>query len=75
MEWLGKGITLEGKTKKGRERVKRFGSEGWTVVQVEDKVQFDKNRGPWLRIENGDPVAMRWVHATNDFDFIVHTGE
>ena len=71
MNWLGKSVTIEGKSRKGKQRVQRDGATGWTVAQVAETVQFSSERGLWLRIENGDDRAMRWVHAQNDDNFIV----
>jgi len=75
MDWLGKNITLEGKSRKGKQRVQRDGATGWTVTIVEDKIQCSSENGPWLLIENGQPNAMRWVHADNDDNFLIRENE
>jgi len=71
-----KKIELKGITSKGKQRVKRDGSE-WYVVREEDSVAFSTEHGPWLLIDvahvpdsNISNVA-RWVHKTNDKDFKV----
>ena len=64
-------MKLAGKTKRGRERVKRDGADGWTIQRTEDRVAFSSDRGPWLLVI---PACLtesksRWIHETNDFNF------
>ncbi|HUX79806.1 MAG TPA: hypothetical protein VMW10_08705 [Alphaproteobacteria bacterium] len=68
---LNKSVILTGLSKKGKERVQRDGSTGWTISQVADRVAFSSEGGLWLRIENGNDRAMRWVHSTHDKNFHV----
>lgn len=67
-------ILLKGITKKGKQRVKEHGMH-WREVKVEDRVNFSEEKGPWIFItpfgQADDSVASRWVHATNDTDFLV----
>ena len=62
-------MILAGKTKKGRERIKRDGANGWRVKRIVDKVQFSDRSGPWLWVENDSPNSLRWIHATHDEHF------
>jgi hypothetical protein len=64
-------MKLAGKTKRGRERVKRDGADGWTIQRTEDRVAFSSDRGPWLLVI---PACLtesksRWIHETHDFNF------
>jgi hypothetical protein len=70
-------VSLSGKTNKGKQKVKHFGTL-WRVVAVQEIVQFTHVRGPWVHVhstkqfnEDGETISMdtRWVHATNDLDF------
>jgi len=65
-------MKLTGKTKKGKERVKRDGSEGWIVVRTADKIACSNKSGPWFLMQNGDnEKSMRWVNMRDDEHFIV----
>lgn len=68
---LNKAVTLEGLTRKGKDRVKRDGASGWRVTKVAPSVLFSAQSGPWLFIENGDEKASRWVHGYLDANFKV----
>ena len=68
---LGMTLTLSGKTKKGKERVKQWGAEDWVVTRIEDSVLFSTEKGPWLFIDNGEDKASRWIHAKHDKDFSI----
>jgi len=59
-------VTLEGKSKRGRERVIRDGSE-WLVKESRSNVSFKSEKGPWFLLVN-DSGRLRWVHE-NDEDF------
>jgi len=63
-------MILKGISKKGKERIKRDGSE-WVTVRTSDRVLFSPKKGPWLFIipPNGDQMASRWIHATDDENF------
>lgn len=69
--FLNKSVTLEGLTRKGKDRVKRDGASGWRVTKVAPSVMFSTQSGPWLFIENGDEKASRWVHGYLDANFKV----
>lgn len=68
---LNKAVTLEGLTRKGKDRVKRDGASGWRVTKVAPSVMFSTQSGPWIFIENGDEKASRWVHVYSDANFKV----
>lgn len=65
----GDGVSLEGISKKGKERIKQRGEGGWVVTKITDKVSFSPETGSWLFVENGDERASRWIHEKRDFDF------
>jgi len=56
-------VKLTGKTKKGKERVKQFGTL-WTIETRVDPT----GQGRWCVV---CPPSMRWVHPTHDADFDV----
>lgn len=70
---------LVGKTLKGKNRVRELG-EMWLLDKAVDSVGFSTEAGSWLFVF---PLTCRtncrstlcnhtrWVHLTNDFDFIV----
>ncbi len=65
-------MELKGKTKKGRERLKRDGTDGWKIMETADTVLFSTERGPWLLIskrEDSMGPESRWIHETRDPDF------
>jgi len=66
-------MTLTGITKKGRERVKRDGSEGWTVLRTTDWVAWSSDTGPWILVlpASGNHSRSRWIHGKRDPDFNV----
>lgn len=70
-----KTVKLTGKTMKGKNRVREHGPL-WVVHVITEKVLFNSEPGPWMFIS---PVgtefqdkSSRWVHETNDTDFIVN---
>ena len=66
-------MKLKGITKKGRERIRRDGADGWEIIRTADHVQFSTERGPWLLVGvNGEnDNRSRWIHETRDTDFEV----
>jgi len=75
MSFLGKTIRLKGKSMKGKNRVREHGDE-WNVNAETDRVLFAKDKsGPWLYVvpagKDHDHKAGRWIHATNDLDFVL----
>lgn len=67
-------MRLAAKSKKGRERLKRDGADGWQVIRTRDTVQFSSERGPWLfvaKTPDGRGPESRWIHATRDTDFAI----
>ncbi len=72
---IGKNIKLRGKTQKGKNRIRENG-EFWTVLAATDHVLFSPDKkGPWVFIapmgRKQDDKAARWVHTTDDVDFVV----
>lgn len=64
-------MKLEGISKKGRERIKRDGADGWTIQRTEDRIAFSTDRGPWLLVI---PACLtesksRWIHESRDPNF------
>lgn len=66
---VGDKVTLEGVSKKGKERIKQWGEKGWVVAKITDRVIFSSEPGPWLFVENGNDRASRWIHERRDGDF------
>ena len=66
---IGSKITLEGITKKGKERLRRDGSSNWLILSIVDRVMFSNERGPWLLLKKHKTTNSRWIHETNDKDF------
>lgn len=72
-------VTLTGKTKKGKQRVRDFGPT-WSVLRRQDRVLFKPEPGPWLLIappgRDSEDHAARWVREHCDTDFVVmHNAE
>ena len=75
-----KRVILEGKTRKGKNRVHELGT-AWLIDQVRDRVAFaPSEQGPWLMVfpescrENCQSTLCnhaRWIHGQNDKDFTV----
>ena len=67
-------VKLVGKSMKGKNRVREHGSV-WTVHVITEKVLFNPQPGPWLFVSPLGRLfqdkASRWVHQTDDQDFIV----
>ena len=62
-------LSLEGITKKGKERIKQWGENCWVVTKVTDKVIFSSEHELWLFVDNGNDRASRWIHEKRDRDF------
>lgn len=62
-------LTLEGRSKKGRERVKQYGDK-WKIVEIIDKKGTDER--PLLRVKSL-PITLhsddRWIKCGWDQDF------
>jgi len=65
-------IFLQGKTQKGKNRVRELGTE-WKVLDTRDSVAFSSDSGPWVRVApvSGGVDKDRWIHLTKDKDFSV----
>lgn len=67
----GQTITLAGKTRKGNNRIAELGNK-WTILEVNIRVLFSNELGPWLRIvPRNNREKMRWVHGDCDVDFVI----
>lgn len=62
-----KEVRLIPKTQKGKQRIKQHGDTG-KVLDVQNKVQFTSEYGPWLLVNAADPTG-RWVHWKHDDNF------
>lgn len=75
---VGDRIALSGKSLKGKNRVREFGTV-WRVAQVfEGYPLFSPNEcGPWLLVEamrentNERLMSTRWIHGMHDKDFFI----
>lgn len=67
-----KVITLEGKSKKGKERVKQYGSE-WVIEKEESSKLLVQSvlTNPNMRIERD----LRWIMKTDDPNFEIVSKE
>lgn len=63
-------MILEGKTLKGKNRVREHGSE-WTLLETRQRVLFSFDTGPWLHVQSLKTGDSRWVHGVSDRDFKV----
>ena len=66
---IGDKVVLEGISKKGKERIKQWGGNGWIVTKIADNVIFSSEPGPWLFVDNSNDRASRWIHEKRDRDF------
>jgi len=72
-------LTLEGKSLKGKNRVREHGSK-WVVVKLSDKVSVSQpiGDGPFFLVrpvawpdDNGSDDGARWIASQNDPDFSI----
>jgi len=62
-------MIVRAKTKKGKERIKRFGEE-WFLLKTSDTVAFAQRNGPWGYIRSARVKdEERWIHLIDDHDF------
>lgn len=66
---IGDKVRLEGKTRKGNNRLKEAGGDQFEIADVQERVFFSGIAGPWIRVENGVSKHGRWIHQDNDSDF------
>lgn len=65
-------VRLIGKTLKGKNRIREANNPStWTVIKQQEMVGFSDRSGPWLLVGSGNSHYDRWVHLTDDFDFVV----
>jgi hypothetical protein len=69
MDIIGKEITLQGISSKGKNRIQEYGTL-WKINGIVDKVVFSTKSGPWLNLTCIDkkPYHM-WIHQNNDVNF------
>ena len=65
-------IVLEGKTQKGKNRIRENGTI-WVVHARTDKVLFNPEKGPWLFIfpegKSHTDKSSRWIKEVDDIHF------
>ena len=68
MEWL----ILEGKTLKGKNKIREAGTNKWAVINESETVQFSSEKN-WIHIlPNGKAKKLsRWIQRNNDINFTV----
>lgn len=65
-------VKLTAKTLKGKNRLREAGDpEHWTVLKQQAMVGFSQHEGPWLFVKPQNEFHSRWVHLTDDHDFVV----
>ena len=68
-----KGKTLAGKNKV-RNAMRLLTNNSWLILEQKDKVQFNQEKGPWVKIApvcsdfNKAAELTRWVHLNDDKD-------
>lgn len=68
-------LILTGKTQKGKNRIRELGTL-WQIVRTADTVLFDTRKGPWALVKPiGQPDKSRWIHWTDDKDFVVASND
>ena len=68
MEWL----ILEGKTLKGKNKIREAGTNEWAIIDKSETVQFSSEKN-WIHIlPNGKAKKLsRWIQRDNDINFTV----
>ena len=68
MEWL----IIEGKTLKGKNKIREAGTNKWVVLDESETVQFSTEKN-WIHIlPNGKAKKFsRWIQRNNDINFTV----
>ena len=76
----GTFLRLFGKSQKGKNRVREWGSQ-WRVDRISETVQFSNDRGPWAMVSpleglnaKSAEVGSRWINLFHDRDFEVEVG-
>ena len=75
MSFLGKRIELQGKSQKGKNRVREHGPI-WHVLAETNHILFSPTKaGPWLFVapigKGMHDKSSRWVHGELDADFSI----
>ena len=68
MEWL----IIEGKTLKGKNKIREAGTDKWVIIDESETVQFSTEKN-WIHIlPNGKAKKLsRWIQRHNDINFTV----
>ena len=68
MEWL----IIEGKTLKGKNKIREAGTDKWVVIDESETVQFSSEKN-WIHIlPNAKAKKLsRWIQRNNDKNFEV----
>lgn len=61
-------IKLTARTRKGKNVISNHGNM-WEEIRRQETVKFSSQPGGWVLITSGDDL--RWVHLTDDKDFIL----
>lgn len=71
---VGEQVSVRAISKKGRERVRSYGPDGWTIRKIEDFIDaIPGQEGPWLLLEpKFGATGSRWVHSTMDKHLVVY---
>ena len=72
MEWL----VIEGKTLKGKNKIREAGTDEWVVIDKAETVQFSSEKN-WLHIlPNGKAKKLsRWIQRNDDKNFKIRGTE
>lgn len=71
----GQIIKIEGQSLKGKNKIREAGTDEWVVLEVCEGVSCLKGPGALIAplLEEGpNNNKMRWVHLSNDPDFVIH---
>ena len=68
MEWL----IIEGKTLKGKNKIREAGTNKWVVLDESETVQFSNEKN-WIHIlpDGKAKKLSRWIQRNNDINFTV----
>ena len=63
-------MIVEGKTLKGKNRIRELGNE-WLLIRTAETVHFAQRPGPWGLVfpAKGTQDQSRWIHLHDDPDF------
>ena len=64
-------VKMTPKSRKGKNRIKEFGTDIWKIVHEAEHVYFSDLPGPWFMVQTENPNSLRWVHFRNDPHFSI----